>query len=191
MNVLAILAQVERPPTRLEALQRHMAAREHDPTIWWGLAGLVAGGLLLWFALHYFLRLQHYLRNRHHRAAARLFRDVMRDLSLPMADRVVLQRVARGLDLAHPTAILVSPTTLRHAADRWSQIATGGPAHGRTRRQDAARLDQICQRIFGESLSPEDAEQPEASDPGAETTDEANTDAVLATARQPGDGSAG
>ncbi len=191
MNVLVIVAQIERPATRLEALQRHMAGRAHDPTIWWGMAGLLAAALLLWFSLHYSLRLQQYLRNRHHRNAAHLFREVMRDLGLPVADRVVLQRVARGLDLAHPTAILISPTTLRHAAERWSQIATGGPAHGRTRRGDAARLDQICQRIFGESLSPDDADRSGASEPGPDTADEANADAVLAPAHQAGDELAG
>ena len=191
MNLLVIVAQLERPATRLEALQRHMAGRAQDPTIWWGLAGLVAGGLLLWLSLHYVLRLQHYLRNRHHRNAARLFREVMRDLRLPVADRVVLQRVARGLDLAHPTAILISPTTLRHTAEQWSQIATGGPVHGRTRRGDAARLDQICQRIFGEPLSPDDADRTGANDAGAETADEAKADAVVATADQTGDGPAG
>ena len=40
MNILVLVAQIERPATRLEALQRHMAGRAHDPTIWWGLAGL-------------------------------------------------------------------------------------------------------------------------------------------------------
>jgi hypothetical protein len=60
----------------------------------------------------------------------RLFKNLLRDLSLNEQQRRVLRAVAREADLAHPSALLVSSALFERHADQWlaSQRQTGANA---------------------------------------------------------------
>lgn len=80
--------------------------------------------------------------------ANRLFRDLLRALSLPFGDKLLLRRVARRLGLANPAVMLLSPTLLGRHAYRWADLTGGKPS----RHAGLARLDALCRRLFDQSL---------------------------------------
>ena len=153
MIACSLLAKIENPADRLREMSRHLQSRQGDTTLWWGLLGVASLGAGLYAALLLFQWYQHRDKNRHQLHAKRLFRDVLQSLGLPLADRVTLRRVARGLHLAHPTSILISPSTLRWAAGQWERkrrnVRLGNV-------NDTERLVDISRRVFGHAFVPMD-----------------------------------
>jgi hypothetical protein len=157
MIVNLMLAQTDPPKTlqaadRLQVMSRHLRSRGEDNTLWWGLLGLAAIGAALYGMLLFMQWYQHRGETRRGVEPSRLFRDVLQSLDLPFADRVMLRRIVRGLNLAEPTTILISPSTLRWAAGRWAQQHAGR----RRRQYETDRLADISRRIFGEPFEPID-----------------------------------
>ncbi len=154
MNWL-LLAQAGSPNARLEAMQKYLESREHDSSLWWGLLGVLAGGALFFFGLHYLNQFQQLRRKRGHRSAQRLFRDCMHALHLPISDRVLLHRLARALQLENPTMVLVSPTTLQWATDEWSRLPPPGL---RPKGRELNQLAEIAARAFGQTADDNETE---------------------------------
>ena len=166
MNWL-LLAQAETPNARIEAMRKYIEGRGHDSSLWWGLLGVLAGGALFFFGLHYLNQFQQFRPKRGHRNAHRLFRDCMHALHLPISDRVLLHRLARALQLENPTLILVSPTTLQWATDEWRRL----PAPGlRPKGRELNQLTEIAVRAFGQKADNDDEH---ASPPPCGTDDQA------------------
>jgi len=164
-----LLAEAVGPRGRLQAMQRHMQTRDSDPTLWWGLLLVLGTGILLFLALYWIQRLQLRSGTSHNRNAGRLFQEVMQKLQLPLADRILLRRIARGLSLENPASILVSPSTLRQAAHQWAGQESGGVG----RQEELRRLVEISRRIFGRTFAPFDANTPVAPEPpGDEDTED-------------------
>jgi hypothetical protein len=98
-------------------------------------------------------------------SATRLFRDVIKDLSLSMKDRALLVRMVSHLKLPHPAAMLLTPEIF--AETTYAYAAT---APGRNTGADLTHLAEICRRIFDQEMPPPPS-QGAATKPPRERTD--------------------
>lgn len=81
---------------------------------------------------------------------AKLFRVMLRRLGLGVLQRDLLRRMARDLELEHPTTLLLSPTIFRRHALRWSrqfERPTGGALS-----PDLRELDSLCRTLFDQPM---------------------------------------
>ncbi len=91
----------------------------------------------------------------------KLFRVVIARLRLGVLQRDLLRRMARELQLVHPTVLLLSPEIFHEHSQQWLNGIHFDPEQGSSDDHRAARqrdsLDDLCHAIFGIRLPPTDS----------------------------------
>ena len=108
-------------------------------------------------ALILLLFLVHRFQQRHSRQPIdqpkRLFRSVLTRLELSVQQRDLLRRMARDLELEHPTALLLCPKTFRRQAALWSDPIDDEPDDEQPARlPPVAEFESLGEALFGDSL---------------------------------------
>ncbi len=156
MTWLLLQQQITSPRFRLEGIRSEFERRSQDVESWTNLLIVVFVGsaltLLAWGARD----LYGYYRRRQERNPRRLFREALRYLGLPRADRRLLRRVARQLRLAEPVRILMTAATFRQATEHW--LAERAPSwevpHAR------ARFASLLRVVLPNQVTHQDDESP-------------------------------
>ena len=102
------------------AVRNHFNRPPEDSNTWIMMILFVAAVMILGVILHYLLN----QLNRQHKPTKRqnpqkLFRDLVRSLRLPNAQRRVLVKMAKELRLRSPSRMLLSPAKFRQTAETW------------------------------------------------------------------------
>ncbi len=121
------------PLERLEAIQQHLNRGGSGRGLLLALLGLLLLGVVV-VLLHWIQR-----RAQPHDidSPARLFRQLVRRLGLSPPQRTLLRRMARDLQLPHPTVLLLGRRLFDLHSHRW--LGYGDPAHA-DRHQHVADL---------------------------------------------------
>ena len=145
---------------RLDALREYFV--KGDPSsVWPALPwlGAVAAMLLalLWIA---------HIRWDHPRRATRphphrLFRRLLRELGLPLSDRLLLRRIARHAQLDNPALLLLSPQLMARYTHRWAHLIVSDGL----KRTGVSRADAICRHLFDQPLPAPDSPKPIPQEP--------------------------
>jgi len=118
--------------------------REPDPDLWWKIPlvlGLLAVALLLVWVLAYLERRR--AENDHSPQPMHLFLEALAVMRLGWVDRWVMWRLARGLRLPHPAALLIASSYFDQAVTQYCRDRT---FHGDALRR---RFAAIRRRLFG------------------------------------------
>ncbi len=80
------------------------------------------------------------------RQPQKLFRSLLRGLSLSTLDRILLRMVARSSGLQQPAAMLLSPELLERASRHWNEQVMLQSVRSST----WTRLSEVCRQIHGQ-----------------------------------------
>lgn len=114
--------------------------------------GYVLAAFLVFLVLLYWLSVAQ--RRRSHpiaRQPQKLFRALLRDLGLPLGDRILLKWVARTSGFKQPAAMILSPELLERASRSWNSRMILGSV----RSAAWGRLSRACQHIHGQGFGEE------------------------------------
>lgn len=116
-----------------------------DPATWSGVILVIAAILILLLVLHFIL---YYERRTDETQSTRdplkLFKEVLCELELSTAERDLLKRLARDLELASPTALLLSPTGFSNHVQKWLSMS-------KTKAKHEQQFQQLSRKLFGSS----------------------------------------
>jgi len=144
IHLLSILAQIDYS-SRLKGLQNAIRHEGNDPPQTGAIIGFLATIVALLITLLIVYRLQ---RRRSlsplARRPYRLFTHVLRQLGLPLPDRLLFSFAAKRCNLRQPTLVLFSPELLNAHLGRWANTRRLRPVRHYVRR----RVDALAASAF-------------------------------------------
>jgi len=120
---------------------------EHGADLWWKILGLAFFSALAIALLVLLNRLQQGRSAAIAPNSGALFRQVIKELSLGLPDRIVLTRVAHELKLANPTIMLLTPQLFAETVRDYLAVSSGGNTAG-----EMTRLAAIHKRLFNQEM---------------------------------------
>jgi hypothetical protein len=158
----SILAQIDRAQ-RLDGLHRGFVTQTDQSDVWIKMVGLAVIVLLVLACLAMLNRVQQGRVRPTTGNSSGLFRQVLKELSIGLNDRSLLNQVAAQMKLAHPTVMLLTPQIYSRIIYDYMAAAPG-----RRGKAEMARFAAICRQVFNQDLSPP-TQQLRTSDPSQPT----------------------
>ena len=114
------LMQVSPRPDPRVVLQEHFSKPAWDAASWTGIIAVAAAIAAFFVILHFIMYYQKRLRSpRQFRKPERLFGEMLSQLELTRAQRVLVARMVRDLRSPMPARILLSPKLFTQATIQW------------------------------------------------------------------------
>jgi hypothetical protein len=144
INLLSILAQVDYA-SRVKGLQNAFRHDGAEPPQTGAILGFIAtiSALLLTILIASRLR-QRRSRSPLARGPAKLFAHALRQLGVPLTDRLLFYFAVRRCELPQPALVLFSPEILNNTLGRWANALKFSPL----RRYVLERMDDLAARAF-------------------------------------------
>jgi hypothetical protein len=143
-----LLATVDRAQ-KLDGLRRGFVDQTDQSDVWIKLVGLAVIALLVLASLALLNRFQQGRNRPRTGSSSGLFRQVLKELSVGLNDRSLLNQVAAQMKLANPTVMLLTPQLYAKIVYDYLAVAPGKKGNA-----EMARLASICRQVFNQNLPP-------------------------------------